>query len=165
MEAKGGDSEIKTYRESHTLGPVYAILIGAMAVFYVVITVGAIAKHQWKIAVLIGVLLLAIIIALVNFWRLVFEITETEVIFGFGVVKKRFQRSAVTSCEPYELKFKKYLGYGIRMGLDGTTAFNTRNGPGVKLVFEGAKRPYVVSVDEPAYVCKVLGRDGGEPEP
>jgi len=38
----------------------------------------------------------------------------------------------IISCEPVELKFSNYLGIGIRFGLDGTIAYNTRFGKGIK---------------------------------
>ena len=150
-----------TYREDHTLGWIYGLLLVVLLGVYAVVTVGAIAKHKWTIAILIGVLMLAVILAMINFWRLTFEITATNVAFGFGLIVKRFPRTSIITCKPYELTFSNYMGYGIRRGVDGTTAYNTRNGPGVILTVEGEKRPYVVSVDEPAYICKVLAADGG----
>lgn len=103
-------------------------------------------------AVLIPVLACVYLI----FNPLSFEITGDEVVFGFPVYRKRVPRSAVRSCEPCELTFGNYMGYGIRSGRDGTIAFNTRNGPGVKMELEGAKRPYVVSVDFPERICGLL---------
>jgi hypothetical protein len=156
-DTKSGEPQATTYRETHTMGPLYGLLMLGLLALYVVVTVGAIAKHKGSIAIWVGIVAFLLLAVLVNFWRLVFEITPTEVVFGFGFLKKRFPRQSVVYCEPYELEFSNYLGYGIRMGLDKTVAYNTRSGPGVKLAFEGVEKPYVVSVDEPAYVCKVLG--------
>jgi hypothetical protein len=146
------------YRETHTLGPLFNFFLLALLVLYTVVTIGAIAKHKWGTAVWVGMVGLIILLFVANFWRLVFEITETHVAFGFGLFARRFERSSLTSCEPYDIKTSNYVGYFIIPGLDGTTAFRTRSGPGVKLTFEGARRPYVISVDEPAYVCKLLSR-------
>lgn len=156
-DKKGGEPQATTYRETHSMGPIYGILMLALLVLYVVVTIGAIAKHKGSTAIWIGIIAFVILVIMVNFWRLVFEITPTEVVFGFGLVKKRFPRQSVIYCEPHELKFSNYLGYGIRMGTDKTVAYNTRSGPGVKLAFDGVEKAYVISVDEPAYVCKVLG--------
>jgi hypothetical protein len=100
-----------------------------------------------------------VIIALLymNFRRLFFEVTTEHVRFGFGFVVKEFIRSDIISCEPYELTFQNYLGYGVRFGRDGTVAYNTRNGKGIKMVVEGQRRPYVVSVDDPERVCELIG--------
>ena len=127
-----------------------------LIVLYAALTIGAMVKRNWGTAAWAAPIGLLLIVVMVNFLRLVFEVTDSEVIFGFGLIKKRFPRASLVSCELYELRFGNYMGYGIRAGLDRTVAYNTRSGPGVKLTFEGAKRPYVVSVDEPAYVCKVL---------
>lgn len=102
------------------------------------------------------IVLLALVLAFINFLRLDFLITDKEISFGFGLIKKNFSRKQVLSCEEYELRFGNYLGYGIRLGRDGTVAYNTRNGLGVKITFEGAKRPYVVSIDDPHRACELL---------
>jgi hypothetical protein len=136
------------------------LLMGALFVLYVVVTAGAVMKHYWGLAVLMTVLAVAIGAVLLNFFVLSFAVTPTMVVFGFGLVKKRFPRESIVSCEPFELTFSNYLGYGIRIGMDRTVAYNTRNGQGVKLTVEGAKREYVVSVDDPAYICKLLASDG-----
>lgn len=150
------------YRESHIFNPVFLFFIVALIALYLVVTVGGVVKHKTSYMVVGGLLSLIFIAGLVNFWRLVFVVYEGEVVFGFGLARHRFPRSAIKLCEPYELKFKNYLGYGIRGGLDGTVVYNTRNGPGVKLEFEGRRRPFVVSIDNPPYVCELLS---GRPRP
>ena len=149
------------YRESHIFNPVFLFFIVLLIALYLVVTVGGVIKHNTSYTVVGGLLSLLFIAGLVNFWRLVFVVYEGEVVFGFGLARHRFPRSAIASCEPYELKFKTFLGYGIRGGLDGTVAYNTRNGPGVKLEVEGRRRPFVISVDNPPYVCELLS---GEPQ-
>ena len=144
------------YRETHSVGPAFGIFLLAILTLYLVVTVGAVVKQMWGIALWLGILALVIIALLANFWRLFFEITESEVSFGFGLLSKSFPRSSLVSCELYQIKTSNYVGYFIIPGLDNTIAYRTRSGPGVKLTFEGAKRPYVISVDEPAYVCKLL---------
>jgi hypothetical protein len=144
------------YRESHIFNPVFLIFIVALIVLYLVVTVGGITRHKTSYAVIFGLLSLIFMALLANFWRLIFVVYSGEVVFGFGLARHRLPRSAITSCEPYELKFSNYLGYGIRGGLDHTIAYNTRNGPGVKLEVEGARRPYVISLDNPPYVCELL---------
>lgn len=154
----GPDSDEVVYRETNYIGVWLWILVLGLTGLYIAIAVGAVVKHMSWLYVIFGVLALGILALLANFLRLVFVITETHVTFGFGLIKKSFKRSDVISCEPYQLKFSNYLGYGIRLGLDKTIAYNTRNGDGVKMVVKGAKRPYVVSIDNSGYVCKLLSR-------
>lgn len=104
---------------------------------------------------------LIVVFAVVYFLAgpLTFRVTPDEVVFGFPFYRKRMARSALVSCEPFELRFSNYYGYGLRRGRDGSIACNTRNGPGIKMVFEGVRRPYVVSVDFPSRACEALRGD------
>jgi hypothetical protein len=162
-EERTGERGEPIYSESHTFNPVFFLLILAPIVLYVVVAVGGIIKHKAIYSVIFGLLALLFLALLGNFWRLVFRIYDDEVSFGFGLASHRFPRSSIVSCEPYELKFGNYLGYGIKGGLDHTIAYNTRNGPGVKLEVEGRNRPYVISVDNPPYICELLS--GKPPRP
>lgn len=161
MPDDAGAEEKVLYREVvYYRAWTYAALLALIAL-YVVIGVPAAREGMKSTAVIFALVAVALILVFINFWRLEFVITEGTVGFRFGVIKKRFPRSSITSCEPYELKFSNYLGYGIRRGLDGTTAYNTRNGPGVKITIDGRSRPYVVSVNNPEQICRILS-SGGE---
>lgn len=144
------------YSERLYYQPWLWVMILGLMVLYAVLTAGAVARGERWLAVIFGAVLVVMVMTLANFARLSFVITDKEVIFGFGLFKKRFPTTGVESCEPYTLEFRNFYGYGIRTGRDGTIAYNTRNGPGVKMVVEGRKRPYVVSVDEPGRVCELL---------
>jgi hypothetical protein len=144
------------YSETHMIAPWILVLVAGLFILYVVVIVGAVNRHYWLLLVLMTVLAVGIAGVLVNFAVLKFELNTSEVVFGFGLVKKRFQREKIVSCVPFELTFENYLGYGIRLGRDGSMAYNTRNGQGIKMQVEDMKRDYVVSVDEPAYICKLL---------
>ena len=147
------------YRENVYFSLGLCVLIVGLIALYIAIMIGAIVKHNRVMTIIFCAMTVVLLAIFVNFWRLVFIITETQVIFGFGLIKKRFERSDIKTCEPYTLEFGNYYGYGIRIGRDGTIAYNTRNGPGVKLVVEGCKRPYVVCLKNAGYVCKLLGPD------
>lgn len=162
METAERPPQEPLYSERHTFGILVLALIGILLALYLTVTIGALMKGEHGTAVLMSILTVVVFAIGAAFWRLTFTITADEITFGFPIYKKRFSRASLLSCAPYELKFSNYWGYGIRMGWDRTTAFNTRNGPGVMLVFEGARRPYVISVDEPAYICKLLGPRPGD---
>ncbi len=154
----GGREPEVLYREHVYYGPAMWVLILGLIILYIVVVVGAVAKRNYTIAVYMGIIAVVLLALLANFWRLTFTITSEEVVFGFGLIKKRFRLEEITACEPYSLEFGNYLGYGIRVGRDRTVAYNTRNGPGVKLDVEGRERAYVVSLKDPAGVCRILGR-------
>lgn len=92
----------------------------------------------------------------INSRHLDFLITAEYIEFGFGVVKKRIQRSELISCEPYQVRFRNYLGYGIRIGFDRSIAFISRSGPAVEMVLKSGKWSYVVNVNDPARICDLL---------
>jgi hypothetical protein len=94
----------------------------------------------------------------VNARHLNFLITTEYIEFGFGVVKKRIPRSGLVSCEPYQVRFRNYLGYGIRIGFDKSIAFISRSGPAVKMALKDGKWSYVVNVNDPAKICDLLSK-------
>jgi len=152
------DSDEVVYKETIYYGVWLWVLVLGLAGLYIAITIGAVVKHMSGLYIIFGVIAIILFALLLNFWRLVFIVTETRVTFGFGLIRKSFNRDDIISCEPYQLKFSNYLGYGIRLGLDKTVAYNTRNGDGIKLVVEGAKRPYVISINNSGYVCRLLSK-------
>ncbi|MBK5092973.1 MAG: hypothetical protein JJE48_05600 [Actinobacteria bacterium] len=153
----GSETEVVVYRESIGYGIwLFLLLTLLFGIFIAVLVIDLVRpiSRLYLIFPITCILLFALVY--LNFRRLLFEVTESHVRFGFGLIKKEFLRSDITFCEPYELTFKNYLGYGIRFGRDGTVAYNTRNGKGVKMVVNGQKKPYVVSVDDPEHVCGLL---------
>ena len=144
------------YRETISYVKWLPMMIFAMIAVFGVVFASFLALGYYGSAAVFGVVTLFLVLLWLNFRHLVFLITTDKIEFGFGLIIRRFPRSDLVSCEPYELRFRNYLGYGIRIGFDGTIAYNTRNGRGVKMFFQGAKRPYVVPVDDPERVCALL---------
>lgn len=155
-QLEGPRPEEVIYRENIYFGFWLWVLIFILIVLYGAITIGAVVKHMDSTAIAFGIIAVLLAALLANFWRLVFVITESSVTFGFGMIKKTFPLSEISSCEPYTLVFGNFYGYFIHTGRDGSIAYNTRNGPGIKLVVEGYERPYVVSLNNSGYVCKLL---------
>lgn len=117
------------YSEKHSVKFLFVILV----VSWVALLVGVIASAlagSIVLSIVFGLVIVAELNMYYLFGQLFFFVSEDEVAFGFIGYKKIFPRSAIVSCEPYELLFKNYGGYGVRGGRDGTTAFNTRNGAG-----------------------------------
>ena len=153
----GSEKEEVVYKESVGYGIWFFLLLTLLFGIFIAVLVIDLLRPISRLFLIFPITCI-VLFALVylNFRRLLFEVTESYVRFGFGLIKKEFPRSDITSCEPYELTFQNYLGYGIRYGRDGTVAYNTRNGRGIKMVVEGQKRPYVVSVDDPERICELL---------
>jgi len=153
-DEKGGE----VYKESLFMPWwVYALVFLPLLILFAVGAVGNTILGNWGWAAGSYAVLAGLIFLVLNFGMLVFRVTDKEVEVRFGLWVRRFERSDVASCEPYELEFRNYYGYGIRPGMDGTKAYNTRSGPGIKMEVVGEKRPIVVSVDDPEKVCGLLG--------
>lgn len=159
-EEKETAQEEVVYREVIRFGGLLLFLLLGLVVLYAVLFAAFLVAKNRFVSIVFLILIIFMVLVFLNFWRLSFEITETRVRIRFGVLVKSVNRSDIKSCEPYELSFTNYLGYGIRYGADGTKAYNTRNGPGVKMVVDGERRPLVVSVDDPEKVCLLLAVRG-----
>ena len=93
-----------------------------------------------------------------NSRHLDFLITTDYIEFGFGIAKKRIKRSEIVSCELYQIRFRNYLGYGVRIGFDKTIAYIVRSGPAIKMAVKDRTWSYVVNVDDPARICDLLSK-------
>ncbi len=160
---EGSERREIVYAETVPYTPWLPIMIHCFIVVFAVVFALFLVFGDYVSSLLFGIVTVFLVLMWMNFRHLEFLVTAGEVEFGFGVIRKRFSRSALLSCEPYELRFRNFLGYGIRLGLDGTIAYNTRNGRGIKMVVEGFKRPYVIPVDDPPKVCALLS-GGGPPD-
>ena len=151
------------YRETHTMNPTYLVLLGVLIAIYLIVVVEGIIRHNHAYTLAFAILAVVFAGVLANFWRLTFAVYSDEILFGFGLARHSFQRSTITSCEPYTIEFGNYLGYGIQIGMDRTVAYSTGSGCAVKLEVEGRKRAYAISVDNPPYVCELLSIDAPRP--
>ncbi len=152
----GRDKDSCVYREVNYFGLWLYLAIVLLIALYTTVGIAHIRKRQFRdVLFFLGIDVL-LIVALINFFRLTFEITDNYVSFRFGFVGKEFEISRIKECSPCKISFWNYLGYGIRLGFDGSIAYNTKGGKGVKFIVNGLKRPYVVSVSDPGKVCDLI---------
>lgn len=151
------DEEELLYLEVSKQNKWLKLLMYPLTAVYFVVFCGALVFGRYSFAAPFGLGVVVFVLIIVAFGRLTFSISKNyEMVFGYSVFRKRFPISSIVSCEPYTITFANYYGYGVRGGRDGTTAYITRNGPGIKLDIKGKKRPYVVSVDDPEKICKII---------
>ncbi len=146
----------QVYRERLEAGFWLPLLVAIACAGLLAGVVLGITTKTYYVTAVCAVVMLLLAAAYAFFRSLVFEITEGQIVFGFAAWRKRFPRSALVSCEPFELTWKNYKGIGIRPGRDGSVAYNTRLGSGVRMEFEGEKTPYAVSVDFPEKIRDIL---------
>ncbi|UCC20876.1 MAG: hypothetical protein JSV62_06245 [Promethearchaeota archaeon] len=91
-----------------------------------------------------------------NFRRLKIIITNTQIEVRYGIFNhKRIPLINITNCDITKARFKTYGGLGIRLGLDGSSAYNTDFGEAVKLYFQSG-RPFLFSTRNPQRICKLI---------
>jgi hypothetical protein len=91
-----------------------------------------------------------------NFRVLEITITENYLDVKYG----RFQRkiipfTKISECEHIQISLREYGGIGIRLGRDGTWAYNTSLGDAVKVIIAD-ERPFAFSTVNPEKVCKLI---------
>ena len=91
-----------------------------------------------------------------NFRGIRITITESEIQVKYGVInKKTISFDKIVSCEVTKATFKKYIGFGVRIGTDNSLGFTTGFGNAVKLATSD-KRPFVFSTKNPQEICDLL---------
>lgn len=132
------------------------IILGVLVLFFPLFPYFVLSEREIAFAWAVFSPVMAILLILANFAFLKIEITEQELGFGYGIIKKKFKRAEVLSCEPFQIKFRDYWGYGIRYGINKTTGWITRSGAGVRIKIRDKKRDYVLSTDHADEICAFL---------
>lgn len=131
----------------------YAILIPVAILIFIRFTAGEDVPSQ---AIIFLLVLFAILYYL--FYELHITITNDEMDFGFNMFRTRIKRNDIISCTPVNIKFGTYLGMGIRYGLDGTKAYNTRFGKAIRIKVKGRKRDFVITTNRAEQICSIIGK-------
>jgi len=93
-----------------------------------------------------------------NFRGIQIKITPEELILNYGVLNpKHILMSDIESCERTKANFGKYLGVGIRYGIDDSLAYSTSFGDAVKINLS-RERPFVFSSNNPEEICRTINQ-------
>ncbi len=101
------------------------------------------------------VILVFLVIASLNFWCLRVRVTREFFEARYGLLARRIPLTEIVDAKACEIKFPNYWGLGIRWGFDGSTAYCTRFGSGVRLKLKRG-RDFVVSASNAAGLLRVL---------
>lgn len=151
---------MKTFYERHTMYPLFEYLI-FLLIAILVISPSSVSVYlrRFDISFVYSSITIVLLLFLyVSFRELEVKANPNELEFGFKIFRKRFPIEKVIGCEEFEIKFSNYLGWGIRFGLDGTIAYNTKLGKGAKVTIVGKKRPYVFNCNDPQGLCEFIQR-------
>ncbi len=130
------------------------VLVAATAVV-VVLNVGAAAfvlhgRNLW------GVVLFVVLVdgfALANFYKLVVTFDGREVVYRFGLFRKRIPLAEMTVVEAVNVKWISFGGVGIRLA-PGGWGWITGSGPAIRIAT--AKRAYYANVDRPQVLADMV---------
>ena len=108
------------------------------------------------LGIIFGIVSVFIFLLYWNYRGLNIIITQSLLDVEYGVFnRKRILLSKITSCEATKARFRTYGGIGIRLGLDGSWAYNTDFGDAVKLTLIDG-RPFVFSTRNPQKICSLI---------
>ena len=91
-----------------------------------------------------------------NYRGLQIILTKNQIEVKYGIFNhKIIPLKKIRSCETIKATFRKYGGVGIRLGLNGSWAYNTDFGEAVKLTCQNG-RPFVFSTKNPQKICNLI---------
>ena len=113
-------------------------------------------KELTFLGIIFGAVSLFIFLMYWNYRGLKITLTANQLEVAYGILNhKRIPLKAITSCDITKARFRTYGGVGIRLGLDGSSAYNTDFGEAVKLTFQQG-RPFLFSTRNPQKICNLI---------
>jgi len=137
------------------------VKIVVLSVFLLIITIGIaitafIPKELMLMGIAFGGVSLFIFLMYWNYRGLKITLTKYQLEVDYGVFNhKKIDIQQISGCEITKANFSKYGGVGIRLGIDGSWAYNTDFGEAVKLIFQKG-RPFVFSTRDAQKICNLI---------
>jgi len=103
---------------------------------------------------LLAAVMLALIVMMWTFRRLSIELTETDISFGFALIRKRLRWQDIESVQEAPYLFSRFIGWGVRYDMRGTFAFIARSGMGMQIQTRRRWR-YFISTDRPQQLLHI----------
>jgi hypothetical protein len=129
--------------------------------FLMIISIGIIVavitpREFLVLSIVFGVVGLIILFLFWNFRGLRIFITKNLLEVRYGIFNyKKIQLEDILDCEKTKASFKRYGGIGIRLGWDGSIAYNTDFGEAIKLILRN-RRPFVFSTRNSIRICSLI---------
>jgi hypothetical protein len=151
------------YSEWVPTGALVKSLFAMVSLFVVIVTFAIIIFSEELLiedilGVLVGWVVLAILLLVLwNYRGLRIKITDESLFVDYGRFdKKSFLLKDITSCKKTK-SFGRYLGIGVRVGLDGSTAYTTSFATAVEVTPKEG-RVFVFSSTTPDRVCEIINQ-------
>jgi len=139
-----------------------AILIGVVALVAGVVGTATSGDGGWPFYVyypFMAFLAASLLFVFFSFRRLRIAVSDEELRFAFGILRKSLPLAAIQSCETKRYRWLTYGGWGIRYALGGRRAWSMPGVPGgVEVtVAEGTRvRRYFVSSRSPELLAEAV---------
>jgi hypothetical protein len=155
--------ENSEYREWVPLGALVKGLFVLVSLIIVVVTFAFFFFSEGLLVEdILGVLVAWVVLAILMlvFWNyrgLRIKITDERLLVNYGRFdKKSFLLKDISSCKKTK-SFGRYLGIGVRVGLDGSMAYTTSFGSAVEVIPK-IGRVFVFSSKNPDKVCEIINQ-------
>jgi hypothetical protein len=121
------------------------------------IVIGLIVPTELIVLVIIDVGIVSFLsLIFLNYRGIKITITKDEISVRYGVFNnKKIKVNKIKSCEITRAYPTKYGGVGVRLGVDGSWAYNTDFGEAVKIEYEDG-RPFVFSSRSSNKICEII---------
>lgn len=126
-------------------------LISNLAVLLFLISVPTVPL--WP-KLLLAAVMLGLTMIIWMFRRLSIVLTDSEISFGFALIRKRLQWQDIQNVQEEPYLFSRFWGWGIRYDLRGTFGYIARSGMGVQIQTRRRWR-YFISTDRPQTVLGI----------
>ena len=142
-----------------------ALVKGLVTFFSIIVVFGtllialSVPDIQNIFGIAFGVSIWAFVLLLFwNYRRIEIQLSTRELYVRYGFFNKKFiQLDNVVSCETIKASFGRYLGIGVRYGMDGSQAYTTSFGDAVKIIpLKG--RVFVFSSHDPKKICYIINQ-------
>ena len=138
----------KTYYEEVVITILYYLTL-PFTIIYGIISIWMLIQRIFDQALIFAGAASFFLTILALFDRLILIGDENHLLIKFGPFKEKLELNKVISTRPVAIKpLKTYLGYGKRIGTDGSIGYITGASTGVKLDMR-EKRKYVISTNDP----------------
>jgi hypothetical protein len=108
------------------------------------------------VSIILGIITLFIFLMYWNYRGLRITLTKNQLDVKYGIFNhKSIPLNVITKCDITKARFKTYGGTGIRLGLDGSSAYNTDFREAIKLTFQHG-RAFLFSTRNPQDICNLI---------
>lgn len=131
-----------------------------LLIMFLLISLFAIGIGYWITALNLGYLawyriiltaeLLIAIIVVHSFWRYQIKVIGGNLIFGFGIFRKKIELTNIARVETVNITSKRFLNYGIYFQPSKRRIiYSASNGPAIQITVKNKKYLYIISTENP----------------